>query len=132
MKYLLDTHMFLWSLFSPGKISAKANKIISDPGNEIFVSILSFWEISLKYNIGKLELYNVKPDDLPGFAEESGFLIFPIDVNDVSTFYKLPRDIHKDPFDRMLIWQALRNNITLISADLRFKEYEKSGLKILL
>ncbi len=130
MKYLLDTHTFIWSLFEPVNLSSKAAKLIVDNENEIFVSLVTFWEISLKYNIGKLELKNIKPEDLPDLAQQSGFSIFPLDVNDVSSFYKLPKDIHKDPFDRLLVWQALRNNLVIISKDTRFNEYEKFGLNV--
>ena len=89
-----------------------------------------FWEISLKYNLGKLELVNSVPEDLPDMAERSGFAILNIDVQDAASFHRLPKDIHKDPFDRLLIWQAIRNNLTIISKDVRFKEYRASGLNV--
>lgn len=130
MKYLLDTHTFLWSLFSPANLSPKANKLIVDSENEVYVSVITFWEISLKYNLGKLELNNIKPEDLPDLSEQSGFSIFNLDVKDVSSFHKFPKDFHKDPFDRLLIWQALKNNLTVISKDIRFREYEKYGLNV--
>lgn len=130
MIYLLDTHTFLWSLFSHSNISPEATGIILNSKNEIYVSVVTFWEISLKYNLGKLELNNIKPEDLPDMADQSGFSVYGLDVNDVSTFYKLPKDFHKDPFDRLLIWQALRNQFTIISKDIRFKEYEKFGLNV--
>jgi len=127
---LLDTHTFLWALFSPDNISNKANKIILDDANEIMISIITFWEISLKFNLGKLELTNVTPEELPDITKQTGFSIFPLNEYDVSSFYKLPRAIHKDPFDRLLIWQAIKNNLTIISKDTRFKEYNKFGLNV--
>lgn len=130
MKYLLDTHTMLWSIFSPGSISAKADKIITNPDNVIYVSAVSFWEISLKYNIGKLELRNYTPEDMPVLAEKSGFEVLNLTPEDASSFYRLPKEVHRDPFDRMLIWQAIRNKLTVVSKDSRFKEYESYGLKV--
>jgi len=130
MNYLLDTHTFLWALFSPGKLSNRSRKIIVDPANEILVSIITFWEISLKYNLGKLELSGITPEELPGISGDSGFALLQLDVNDVTSFHNLPRDIHGDPFDRLLIWQAARNNIPVISRDKRFGEHARHGLKV--
>ena len=131
MKYLLDTHTMLWSIFSPGLISSKADKIITDQDNMIYVSAVSFWEISLKYNIGKLELKNYTPDDIPGLSEKSGFEVLNLVPDDASSFYRIPKEIHRDPFDRMLIWQAIRNKLTVISKDDRFKDYQSYGLKVI-
>ena len=122
MNYLLDTHTFLWSLFSPDKISNQSKNIILNSDNTIYVSVITFWEISLKYNLGKLELENILPDDIPEIAKRSGFLVFSLNEYDVSSFYRLPKEIHKDPFDRLLIWQAIKNNLTIISKDRRFNE----------
>ena len=108
MKYLIDTHIFLWSLFSPGKIPHHISKIISDPGNLIFVSTITFWEISLKFSINKLELQGVTPDELPDFAAKLSFELLSLSAEDAASFYHLPKITHKDPFDRMLIWQAIR------------------------
>jgi len=130
MNYLLDTHTFLWALFSPGKLSERSRKIIEDPANEILVSIITFWEISLKYNLGKLELSGITPEELPGISRDSGFALLHLDVNDVASFHNLPCNIHGDPFDRLLIWQAARNNIPVISRDKRFDEYARHGLKV--
>lgn len=105
-------------------------KLLGNIDNTVFVSAVTFWEISLKYHLNKLELKNVIPDDLPGLAKETGFDILHLNENDASTFYKLPTNIHRDPFDRMLIWQALRNNITIISKDIKFNEYTEYGLNV--
>lgn len=131
MNYLLDTHTFLWALFSSDRLSNRSRKIIEDPANEILVSIITFWEISLKYNLGKLELSGITPEELPGISGDSGFALLQLDVNDVASFHNLPRDIHGDPFDRLLIWQAIRNNIPVISRDNRFGEYAPHGLKVI-
>ena len=131
MKYLIDTHIFLWSLFSPGKISRHAAKIIKDPANRIIVSTITFWEISLKYSLNKLELEGITPDELPEFASKMNFELLNLNAADAASFYHLPRIAHKDPFDRMLIWQAIREKMVLISKDSKIEAYEDYGLKIL-
>lgn len=131
MKYLLDTHTFLWSLFESSKLSKKVKEVILNEENEIYVSTVTFWEISLKFSIGKLQLGGVFPDQLPGFCRESGMDILPIDDSLASSFYRMPKVEHFDPFDRLLIWQAIREEIIIISKDKKFIEYVPHGLKCL-
>jgi PIN domain nuclease of toxin-antitoxin system len=130
MSYLLDTHTFIYSAFDSPELGKKTRKMLLDGGNEISVSVVTFWEISLKYALGKLRLNNVVPDDLPGICEEMSFSILEFSATDAATFYRLPKLSHKDPFDRMLIWQAIRRNLTLISKDASFKEYARLGLQV--
>lgn len=129
MTYLLDTHIFLWALFEPDRLAGKVTNILLDHSNTVRVSAITFFEISLKFSLGKLELQNIKPEELIEAAEKTGFEIFPIDVTDIATFYNLPNIGHKDPFDRLLIWQCIRNNMIMITRDSQFKEYENSGLR---
>lgn len=131
MKYLLDTHTLLWVLFEEEKLSENAKVVIKNPDNEVYVSIVSYWEISLKYALGKLELKGITPEELPKKAEEVGIETLEVSEEEASTFYKLPRLKHKDPFDRLIIWQAINREITLISKDKPAKEYQKFGLEIL-
>jgi len=130
MNYLLDTHAFLWAIFDSKKLSKIASEIILDTQNLIHISLISFWEISLKYNLGKIALKNILPDDLPFYTEKSGFEIIIPTTIDMATFYQLPREKHKDPFDRMIIWQCIQNNFNLISKDRNFKSYKNLGLKV--
>ena len=129
MKYLLDTHTFIWLLFEPKKLSSKVSTIIMEPENTIYVSLITFWEISLKYNLGKISLKNVVPDDLPGYAKKSGIEILELEADIVSSFHKLPVDSHKDPFDRLIIWQCIHKGITLLTKDSEISQYEKYHLK---
>jgi len=131
MKYLIDTHIFLWSLFSPQKIARPFAKIVKDPGNRIFVSTITFWEIALKFSLNKLKLEGITPGELPEFADKLNFEILSLSAEDAASFYHLPRISHKDPFDRMLIWQAIRGKMVLISKDSKISAYEDYGLKIL-
>ncbi len=131
MKYLIDTHIFLWSLFSPEKISGHVAKIITESGNRIFVSTITFWEIALKFSLKKLKLEGITPDVLPQFANKMNFELLRLSAEDAASFYHLPRITHKDPFDRMLIWQAIREKMVLISKDSKLAAYEDYGLKML-
>ena len=130
MKYLLDTHTLLWAVFEPDKLTEKVEKLIQDPTNQVFVSVISFWEISLKYNIGKLELINTSPETLPEIAEEMGIEILDVKSDEAASFYKLPRLAHKDPFDRMVIWQAVLRKMMLVSGDREFRQYRQYGLRL--
>lgn len=131
MKYILDTHTLLWVLFEDEKLSEKAKVTLKDPGNEILVSIVSYWEISLKYTLNKLELQGIVPEELPQKAKEINIETLEISEEEASSFYHLPRQKHKDPFDRLIIWQAIHRKIPLISKDKPIKEYQYFGLEIL-
>lgn len=131
MKYLLDTHALLWVLFEDERLSWKASAAIKSLENEVYVSVVSYWEISLKYALGKLELKGITPEELPEKVKEVGIELLGISEREASTFYKLPRRKHKDPFDRLIIWQAINRDITLISKDTALKEYQEFGLEIL-
>ncbi len=129
MRLLLDTHGFLWSLFTPEKLSKGALREIKSPDNAVAVSVVTFWEISLKYVLGKLELTGVKPEELPDFADQMNLETLSITAAEASSFHKLPRLRHKDPFDRIIIWQAIQRKMTMLSKDRDFKAYRKFGLK---
>ena len=132
MKYLLDTHAFIWSFMSPGKLPKKVFSIISDANNTIFVSPITFWEIALKHQLGKINLGNINIFHLPNIASEYDFSILPIDAYDYITFHSLPlKENHRDPFDRMLIHTAIRKNLILLSSDKMFRQYEQDGLQLL-
>jgi PIN domain nuclease of toxin-antitoxin system len=130
MKYLIDTHTFLWAVFDPDRLGTKARTILLDPNYVIYVSAVSFWEISLKYAIGKLELFNILPDQFPEVARRMEFEILNLSPQEAATFYKLPKVGHQDPFDRMIIWQAIHQKMVLISKDKQFKLYKEIGLKV--
>lgn len=131
MNYLLDTHTFLWAAFSPNKLSTKARNEIRSAENQVCISTVSFWEISLKYTLGKIELSNCTPADMPGIATQTGIEIIQPDALETASFYQLPKVAHKDPFDRMIIWQAIQQQRILISKDANFPEYRQFGLKVL-
>lgn len=131
MKLLLDTHALLWALISPDQLSKKAVRAIESPDNEIYVSTLSLWEISIKFNLGKIALKGITPADLPDAIERTGFQLLAPTANEYASFYQLPRHMHKDPFDRMLIWQSLQQSLTLVTMDGDIGAYQSLGLQTL-
>lgn len=131
-RYIIDTHIFLWLLFDPEKVDTKKLQILQNPKNKVYITNISFWEISLKYALGKLELNGISPEELSDKAQKMGVDILEIDTQNMSSFYKLPKvKTHKDPFDRIIIWKCINDNITLVSQDGKFSEYEKFGLKFI-
>ncbi|TGK29740.1 type II toxin-antitoxin system VapC family toxin [Leptospira yasudae] len=131
MKYLLDTHVVLWVIASSHLLSQKARETIENSENTIYTSSISIWEISLKYKLGKLKISGFKPAQIPEFLETSKIEIIPLEADEASSYNSLVETHHKDPFDRMLIWQAIKRKLTIISKDSEMKRYKLQGLKTL-
>ena len=131
MSYLLDTHSLIWSILSPSKLSPNVQAILRDAEQEVMVSAVNFWEISLKYALGKLHLEGLSPEDFVSASTNIGFKIIELDAKTTSTFHQLTATYHKDPFDRMLIWQAIQSDYTLISRDELVRKYQSEGLKVI-
>ncbi|MCF6311964.1 MAG: type II toxin-antitoxin system VapC family toxin [Verrucomicrobiales bacterium] len=132
MSYLLDPHTLLWILFEPSKLSSVALSVLEDSHQEISVSAISFWEISLKHGLGKLNLPATSPEELPQATQSMGFTIAELDPTLLASYHHLlPQPDHKDPFDRLLIWQALQCHHCLISKDKKMKLYADQGLQTL-
>jgi PIN domain nuclease of toxin-antitoxin system len=129
MKYILDTHALLWLLTKPKELSESVKTIIENPKNEIIVSAVSFWEISLKFSIGKLVLENFVPEDFYQTTLKMGFNLISIKPEITQNFHHLKGVYHRDPFDRMLIWQAITENYTIITKDSTINLYKTEGLK---
>lgn len=131
MDCLLDTHTLLWVLFEPSKLGMKTRRIIENPANRIFVSPISYWEISLKHGLGKLILPDTDPSEIPKAALDQGFTESQADPAILSTFHRLSiNPAHRDPFDRLIIWQAICNDCTLLSKDRSMAFYVAQGLKL--
>lgn len=131
MTYLLDTHALLWSIGQSHRLSTTARDLIRDRSNEIAVSSVSLWEISLKYGIGKLVLGSMAPDDIPAHCRTLGLQVVPLDAGDASTYHALPWIAeHRDPFDRMLVHQCIRMGASLVTRDARLACYEPHGLAL--
>jgi PIN domain nuclease of toxin-antitoxin system len=132
MRLLLDTHALLWSLMQPEKLSMSAHEALTRPDNQVFVSAISFWEIALKTAIGKMHLQDATPESLVDAALSQGFDLLPLEPRIAAGFANLPRTPeHRDPFDRMLMWQALSCRLTLVSRDRKIGIQAPEGLSLL-
>lgn len=118
MRLLLDTHVFLWCVNDDKRLSKKARTAIST-ADEVYVSSASIWETSIKVKLGKLD---ANMDDLVDAISQSGFLELPITAQHALVTFQLP-EIHKDPFDRILIAQAISEPLRLITADSILRQY---------
>ncbi|OGM20750.1 hypothetical protein A2714_03660 [Candidatus Woesebacteria bacterium RIFCSPHIGHO2_01_FULL_38_9] len=119
MKYLLDTHVFIWWLEADQRLSQNLKRIIDNPNNIKFVSVATFWEIIIKVHTKKLFLKTPVKNILKNFEFET----LEINLKHVLGLEKLP-DYHKDPFDRMLIAQAKVEDCTLITNDPKIQKYK--------
>lgn len=117
---LLDTHALLWFLGDDPKLPSGIKEKIED-ADEVVVSIISLWEIAIKLSINKLEL-QFEFRELPTFLEEVDIKVLPLLVEDTSVYLGLPLH-HRDPFDRMLIAQAINHSLCIVSADIVFDAY---------
>ena len=132
MKLLLDTHALLWSIIAPDQLSATARQAIADPDAQVAVSAISFWEISIKTALGKLQLSGATPEKLVDTAQQQGFDLLPLDPRLAASFCRFPVDpLHRDPFDRMLAWQAMALGYTLVRRDRKLSANPPSGLRTL-
>ena len=122
MRLLLDTHTFLWWMDDNASLSTAARRLIADEANEIVVSAASAWEIATKFRLGKLPEAEAIASDVAGRIADEGFEGLAISVADAECAGRLP-GIHRDPFDRMLIAQALRHDLAIVSADAEFDRY---------
>lgn len=126
MNYLLDTHTFLWFLEGNENLSDEARSAIENPDSINFISIASIWEIAIKLNLGKLRL-DIKLEELKLEIIKSGFEILPLDFEHIIGLSNL-EPIHKDPFDRIIISQAIFEKCTVISRDSNFNHYKNLQL----
>lgn len=131
MTYLLDTHTLIWAIVDPAKLSASVKELIEDPTEHIVLSTISLWEISLKYRLGKLKMEGITPDGILDICHQMDIEILPLNPLICSTYHRLNANHHHDPFDRMLIWLALSQKMTILSADRTMSLYESEGLQII-
>ena len=122
MRYLLDSVVWLWSIASPEKINAAALEILENGQEEIYFSAASSWELSIKARAGKLQLPAPPGQCIPAFMAKQG--LWPLSVSHLHSVkvFELPAH-HNDPFDRMLIAQALVEGLTILTSDHEFEKY---------
>ena len=122
MQLLLDTHAFLWWVIDDRQLSQAAGEAIADDGNDVLVSAASAWEIATKHRLGKLPDAEALALDVPGAVASQGFAELPITVEDGARAGALPGPL-RDPFDRILIAQAIARNLVLVSNEATFDRY---------
>jgi len=131
VKLLLDTHIALWAIADHPRLSGKARRLIDDPDNEIVVSSVSVWEISIKHALAR-----GGPNDMPisgaealGYFRDAGFTLLPLSPADAAAVETLP-PIHADPFDRILVAQAMAVPLRLLTADARMMRYSDTVISV--
>ena len=123
MRFLLDTHVLLWLLAGSARIGEELAHTLADPGNTVYVSAVTAWEIAIKVGLGKLAVPPDLHDWLPAEIAAAGLTPLPIELNHALAVERLPRH-HADPFDRLLIAQAIAEGLSLVSEDRIFAAYE--------
>jgi PIN domain nuclease of toxin-antitoxin system len=116
VRLLLDTHALLWWLLGDPALSSPARDAIADSDGDVFVSAASAWEITTKYRVGKLPKASFIVTDITGMLAPHGFIEFPVRIRHGQLAGSLP-GIHRDPFDRMLVAQAILEDMTIVSND---------------
>ncbi|MEO5330161.1 MAG: type II toxin-antitoxin system VapC family toxin [Magnetococcus sp. THC-1_WYH] len=119
MRYLLDTHILLWGVSNVYRLSPQVRQVLASPDNDVFVSVVTAWEISIKLRLGKLS----SPLGLEQEIIRCGFSPLLLTFSHAEAVAELPL-IHRDPFDRMLIVQAQLDGLILVTADSAFKAYD--------
>ncbi len=119
MKCLLDTHALLWWLADDPRLGRQARAVIAEPANTILVSVVSLWELSVKHRIGKL---SADVEEIASAADQQGFVALPIHRAHLKTLAGLPMH-HRDPFDHLLIAQAISEGAAFISSDRHAIQY---------
>ena len=122
MRLLLDTCTFLWAVLDRSKLSATARSSIVDPGNIIYLSVISSWEISLKQERGNIVLPEPAQRYVPRFRAVQGYLELALDEAAALRAGTLP-PLHKDPFDRMLVCQAIEHSLCILTPDEHITQY---------
>ena len=122
MKLLLDTHALIWFLEDDPKLSAAAREVVEESANERWISIATGWEMAIKSQLGKLDLPRPFEVLFPGTLEALGFAIVPVQAGHLHRYHALPLH-HRDPFDRLLVAQALVDGFTVVGNDAAFDAY---------
>lgn len=128
-RILLDTHVLLWIFLEPKRVPAHVKSFLrDDPKTEVYFSHVSSWEIAIKFGRGKLALPQPPDDFVRSRVSKAGWLHLPIELDHVLGVSRLP-DHHRDPFDRLLVAQARAENMSVLTTDPRFADYDVDCVK---
>lgn len=127
MRLLLDTHIFLWLLLGDKKLAVPMRDAVRNPQNEVFLSVVSLWEVIIKHQLGHLSL--PQPPEIYIPAQRKIFRVASLSVNEagVAQVANLP-PLHRDPFDRLLIAQAIEQNLKIVTVDTAIRAYPMAPL----
>jgi len=128
MRLLLDTHIFLWFISGDSRLSATLQAILRDPANDVYLSVASIWEAVIKHQLSKLPLPQPPAIYLPLQRQNHRISSLGIDEMTIAFLPQLPT-LHRDPFDRILICQALQHDLTIVTVDAAILAYPVSTLK---
>ena len=128
MKLLLDTQILLWAAGRPERLSVAARRQLADPANELLFSAASLWEIAIKSSLGRDD-FRVEPRVLRRSLLDNGYIELPVTSEHAVNVESLP-DLHKDPFDRILLAQAVTEGITLLTSDAQLARYRGPVRKV--
>ena len=127
MKLLLDTHIFLWLINDDKRLSDRYRQAIQNPNNEKFLSVVSIWECVIKHQIGKLDFPSSPETYLPKERRQHLIKTLTVDENSIAQLIKLPL-LHKDPFDRLIMAQALQHDLIIMTEDKLILAYPNISL----
>lgn len=122
MKLLLDTCTFLWLVAGHSSLSSECRRLSADPANELFLSAVSSWEITVKHALGRLTLSSPPPVYVPKYRRLHDITALPLEEEAALHLHRLPH-LHKDPFDRMLVCQAIVHGLTILTPDPLIVQY---------
>lgn len=123
MSYLLDTHIVIWLVYEPHKITYDIEQLLLDKNNQVYFSSVNIWEIAIKSGLGKLDIVGADSIELYKALVTAGYDELPVISNHFFALENLPLH-HSDPFDRLLIGQAITENLTLITHDNKILQYD--------
>jgi PIN domain nuclease of toxin-antitoxin system len=128
VKFLLDTQILLWASGLPDRLPAKARKLLNDPRNELIFSAASLWEIAIKSTLGRPD-FKVDPRHLRRGLLDNGYTEIPVTSEHAVSIDALP-PLQKDPFDRLLVAQAISEGVTLLTSDAQLARYRGPVRKV--
>lgn len=128
--YLLDTHIVIWLVYQPEKIKPHIEQILLDSCVPVYFSTVNLWEVAIKVKLGKFDIQGIYSDELYQTLQQDLYLQMPILAKHCTLVEHLPL-LHSDPFDRLLIAQAISENLTLITHDSKIINYQYSQDKLL-
>jgi len=127
VRVLLDTHTFIWFIMDNPALGPEARKLITNPENEVMVSLVTPWEIAIKMSLGKLDMEATFDELFPAQIQINDFTLLPIEISHFDRLVNLPWH-HRDPFDRLMIAQSLAEDMPILSRDSSFDAYNLERL----